>query len=415
MRTDLFIEKRLAKWAETWPELKKLNDSRYGRLLTIAYERLNTSILYMSDTHGRGHIERTMLYGALCSMHDELSAELTEDVLLCCSYHDIGRVDDRYDEEHGHRSADKIEMLSMEKLFHYPKAARAAIHAHAKPDREIPAVMELYEVENTEIYSILVKELKDADNLDRVRIYDLNPDFLRSDKTKQMVPMAKWILDKFTHIPTILCYGDSNTYGLNPYYGGRYPEFMRWPRKLQSYLGEEWRVIENGMIGRTTAFDREDAEWKNGLKTLEPVLYTSFPIDVIIFMLGTNDCNALLNLTAEEITAGMEALVLKARSFLNGLQGYVPDIIIAAPHPFDERMLSGPYAHEATEKSMEVSRRLPKLYEELAERLDCGYINLEPIVRLSSADGEHFYPFDGRRVARAIAEIIAPGGDYSAD
>ena len=45
---------------------------------------------------------------------------------------------------------------------------------------------------------------------------------------------------------TILCYGDSNTYGYNPSNGFRYPENVRWTGRLQSALGEGYKIIEEG-------------------------------------------------------------------------------------------------------------------------------------------------------------------------
>ena len=54
---------------------------------------------------------------------------------------------------------------------------------------------------------------------------------------------------------TILCYGDSNTYGYNPVNGLRYPKGVRWTGVLQKMLGEEYEVIEEGCNGRTTVFE----------------------------------------------------------------------------------------------------------------------------------------------------------------
>ena len=41
---------------------------------------------------------------------------------------------------------------------------------------------------------------------------------------------------------TILCYGDSNTYGYNPVNGLRYPKDVRWTGVLQKLLGEQYAV-----------------------------------------------------------------------------------------------------------------------------------------------------------------------------
>ena len=46
---------------------------------------------------------------------------------------------------------------------------------------------------------------------------------------------------------TILCYGDSNTYGLKSDLLTRYPRDKRWTGILQKRLGEEFYVIEEGL------------------------------------------------------------------------------------------------------------------------------------------------------------------------
>ena len=42
---------------------------------------------------------------------------------------------------------------------------------------------------------------------------------------------------------TVLCYGDSNTYGHIPETGLRYPKAVRYPGRLQILLGEEYDVM----------------------------------------------------------------------------------------------------------------------------------------------------------------------------
>ncbi|MDD3928780.1 MAG: G-D-S-L family lipolytic protein, partial [Sphaerochaeta sp.] len=53
---------------------------------------------------------------------------------------------------------------------------------------------------------------------------------------------------------TILCFGDSNTFGTNPS-GGRWSYEDRWTGILSGLLGPSYRIIEEGMGGRTTVFD----------------------------------------------------------------------------------------------------------------------------------------------------------------
>ena len=88
---------------------------------------------------------------------------------------------------------------------------------------------------------------------------------------------------------TILCFGDSNTWGYNPENGQRFGPEERWTGILRNSLGEDYRVIEEGLNGRTTLWDDPIAGFKNGLDYLMPCLESHMPFDLITIMLGTND------------------------------------------------------------------------------------------------------------------------------
>ena len=107
---------------------------------------------------------------------------------------------------------------------------------------------------------------------------------------------------------TILCYGDSNTYGYNPVNGLRYPKDVRWTGVLQKLLGEQYAVIEEGCNGRTTVFEDIAEPWKAGLGYLKPCLNTHKPIDFVIMMLGSNDLKRMFHASAKEIADGAEHL-----------------------------------------------------------------------------------------------------------
>ena len=56
-------------------------------------------------------------------------------------------------------------------------------------------------------------------------------------------------------LKTVLCYGDSNTWGYNPQTKERFPRNVRWPGVLRQELGEDYEIIEEGLNGRTTVWD----------------------------------------------------------------------------------------------------------------------------------------------------------------
>ncbi len=137
---------------------------------------------------------------------------------------------------------------------------------------------------------------------------------------------------------SILCYGDSNTYGYNPENGLRYPEDVRWTGRLQMLLGPEYKVIEEGCNSRTTTRDDPVDAWKNGLPYLRPCLNSHKPIDVVILMLGSNDLKKNFHLTAEEIAAGAGELVDVIREFTSEKQGFIPKIILISPPLIGEKI-----------------------------------------------------------------------------
>lgn len=61
---------------------------------------------------------------------------------------------------------------------------------------------------------------------------------------------------------SILCYGDSNTYGLRSDLVSRYPRNVRWTGILQEKLGSEYYIIEEGLGGRTTVWDDPVEDYK---------------------------------------------------------------------------------------------------------------------------------------------------------
>ena len=91
---------------------------------------------------------------------------------------------------------------------------------------------------------------------------------------------------------TILCFGDSNTWGsiasdrptVQP--SLRYDEHTRWPCVLGEELGPEYRVVEEGLSGRTTIYSIPSEAYKNGEPYLLPCLLSHRPLDLVIMMLG---------------------------------------------------------------------------------------------------------------------------------
>ena len=204
MRNELIVMGKLDAWAKENARIEKLMKSEYGEHLIKAYNALDTSVLYQSRIHGSGHIERTILLGAMISQTLELSAHECRMLLLCCSYHDIGRSNDFRDTEHGNVAAKKLMASNMKRKFSGYSAEdfrimQAAITLHSMSDKEIDNVAHRcgLEVRSMDRYYRIAKCLKDSDNLDRVRLHDLDTKHLRHAESIDMVSDAQWIYDAY--------------------------------------------------------------------------------------------------------------------------------------------------------------------------------------------------------------------------
>ena len=111
----------------------------------------------------------------------------------------------------------------------------------------------------------------------------------------------------------ILCFGDSNTYGYLPDGSGRFDADTRWTGILQKKLGHKHPVIAEGLCGRTTVFQDELREGRRGLDTIGITVEMHNPIDLLVIMLGTNDCKSRYGASAGTIARGLDQVIEKAK------------------------------------------------------------------------------------------------------
>ena len=108
----------------------------------------------------------------------------------------------------------------------------------------------------------------------------------------------------------ILCFGDSNTWGYEPLVARRYPADVRWPGVLQNSLGSDYRVIEEGLNGRTTFINEDERPLRSGSDVLPIILESHRPLNLVVVMLGTNDLKLELPLlNIESSSLGLRTVV----------------------------------------------------------------------------------------------------------
>lgn len=189
---------------------------------------------------------------------------------------------------------------------------------------------------------------------------------------------------------TIVCFGDSNTYGYIPETGGRFTIDERWTKLLGRFLGEDYIVIEEGLCGRTTVFKDPIQEGLDGISAIYSCIMSHKPIDLIIVMLGTNDVKQRFSATPQNISWGLESLIKKIKCLNEGFNGK-PKILIITPPPIDQKYRKTNAYEDMGERCAEKSGQLAKQYEKVAERQECFYIDADLIqgVSMSACDFMH--------------------------
>ncbi len=132
---------------------------------------------------------------------------------------------------------------------------------------------------------------------------------------------------------SILCYGDSLTWGYDPATAGRYAFEDRWPGVLQNELGPQVRVIEEALNGRSASMPSWLLPNRDARDMLPPLLESHAPLDAVVLLLGINDCAPSAKRTPEEITMGCLSLIWTIQKSQAGPGGAAPKILLVAPPP----------------------------------------------------------------------------------
>lgn len=203
---------------------------------------------------------------------------------------------------------------------------------------------------------------------------------------------------------TILCYGDSLTWGYDPVGPGRHAPGDRWPGALQAALGSGVMVIAEGLNGRTTAFDDHlGSADRNGARLLPTLLTTHSPVDLLILFLGANDMKPWIAGRAIAAKQGMQRLVDIARGHAYPLGEPAPEILIVAPPPLCET--AEPEFAAMFQGGVAESRMLAGLYADLADQAGCGFFDAGSVATTSPLDGVHLDAENTRAVARGLEPL----------
>ncbi len=203
MKNEMTIkEKRFSFFAD--PQEEKYFSSAHCTHLQIAQTNPQSEIckrvqlsthfesLYNIGIHGIEHAYRVLLLVREIAAQEKLSTKLIKQLEFCAIFHDIGRISDEIDDLHGNRAIHLLIKNSFWGLEKYDnQLVRFIIENHCIDDSLSRMTVGSYNLHNTEESIYLLSIFKDADNLDRFRIGDFDPSFLRIPNSHKIIIKAK--------------------------------------------------------------------------------------------------------------------------------------------------------------------------------------------------------------------------------
>lgn len=199
----------------------------------------------------------------------------------------------------------------------------------------------------------------------------------------------------------ILCFGDSNTYGLVPKKNKRFSYNQRWTGILSELLGENFHITEEGLCGRTTVFDDFLRHGRRGTSSLPIILESHSDTNLVVLMLGTNDLKTCFRTNEKIIALGIEKLINQIQSFNKDIQ-----ILLVSPIFLGEQVWKNEFDPEFDRHSIEISKKLKSEYQIIAKKYNLDFLAASDFVSPSKIDQEHLDEENHKIFAKVVYKKI---------
>ena len=204
----------------------------------------------------------------------------------------------------------------------------------------------------------------------------------------------------------ILCFGDSNTWGLCPETGQRLAKEQRWPSLLETFLNQsprtqDFEVIEAGQPNRTLFHHCAFTGTQAGRLSLVDLLQLHQPKHLVI-MLGTNDLKAKYHYTPADFAFGLERLLKQVFAFYDQNVSFIPKLVVLSPLavlPVGQyrRIYAG-----SADKLPEVIVRFAQVCAQYQVRfIDCNHV-----VHVCPNEGVHLSATQHQRLAQVLVPMF---------
>lgn len=205
---------------------------------------------------------------------------------------------------------------------------------------------------------------------------------------------------------TILCFGDSNTFGQPSEGRGRWPADVRWTGQLQQLLGTGFAIIEEGLGGRTTDLDDPDRDDRNGRTYFQPCLRSHSPLDMVVIMLGNNDLKTKFGRETDAVATALEGYIDNIERTAWTRTGGVPAVLLVSPIHLDADQPA--FAEQSSEydaDSVRKSRELGAAIRRVADKRKALFVDAATVA-CPGIDGTHLSRDSHEPLSKLIAQKI---------
>ncbi len=207
----------------------------------------------------------------------------------------------------------------------------------------------------------------------------------------------------------IMIYGDSLVYGKKPLVPERFGGDTRFTGIIQCELGENFEIIEEGLRARNLAGENPFFKERNGLEQFGPIYGSHVPLDLVILMLGTNDCNRAPEKSEKGFELALDGYIEKIVDWNKQLGiTQVPKILLVAPPLIrsEEAAKNENITNIFGPDSEERTRKLEATYAAYATKHSLPFFAASSVCAAAENEGIHLDVENNERLGKGLAEVI---------
>jgi lysophospholipase L1-like esterase len=188
---------------------------------------------------------------------------------------------------------------------------------------------------------------------------------------------------------------------------GRLPADVRWTGRLQQLLGAGFRIIEEGLGGRTTDLDPATRAGRNGRTYFGPCLESHHPLGVLVIMLGTNDLKTEFSRPPAAVADAVGGYLHDVERLLGGRTAGKPRTVIVSPAHLDDTrpLFAAVHGDVYDRNAVAASKRLAVELRRVAHAAGAGFVDAA-CVAVVGDDGVHLRLDGHRLLAGLLAHTI---------